>query len=333
MYPHPLLRFLVVLALASIGPWALPSAQAKPFRALLVSSGENDSVLLYDAKKGKFIETFASGGGLDDPEGLAFGPDGHLYVTSRSNAVLRYDGKTGAFIDIFASGGGLEDPAGLVFGADGNLYVSSGETDEVLRFDGVTGASSISSSRQAAALDSPEGLVFGPDGHLYVNSEHTSQVLRYDGATGAFIDVFASGGGLDTPLDLLFGPDGNLYVTSEGTDEVLRYDGTTGAFIDVFASGGGIDEPEGLGFGPDGNLYVVSEGTDEVFCYDGGTGAFIDSSSRKAAAGSGSPRSCCLCQSDGAGDPALSQPIWGEGENRLATGKPRSSRLLSTNSP
>ena len=123
MYPHPLLRSLVVLALASrLGPWALPSAQAKPFRALLVSSGDNDSVLLYDAKNGKFRDTFASGGGLDDPEGLAFGPDGHLYVTSRSNAVLRYNGKKGAFIDIFASGGGLEDPAGLVFGPDGNLY-------------------------------------------------------------------------------------------------------------------------------------------------------------------------------------------------------------------
>jgi len=51
---------------------------------------------------------------LHPPPGL--GPDGNLYVTSRSNAVLRYDGKTGAFLDVFASGGGLEDPAGLVFG-------------------------------------------------------------------------------------------------------------------------------------------------------------------------------------------------------------------------
>jgi glucose/arabinose dehydrogenase len=142
-----ILRYLVILAVASTG--ALPSAQAEPraapsralgvLRTLLVSSGENDSVLRYDATSGAFIDIFASGGGLDDPEGLALGPDGHLYVTSRSNAVLRYHGTTGAFIDIFASGGGLADPAGLVFGPDGNLYVSSGETDDVKRFDGATG--------------------------------------------------------------------------------------------------------------------------------------------------------------------------------------------------
>ena len=96
--------------------------------ALLVSNGDTDTILSFDASTGAFLGTFASGGGLDDPEGLTFGPDGNLYVTSRTNNVLRYSGTTGAFLDVFASGGGLEDPAGLVFGPDGNLYVSSGET-------------------------------------------------------------------------------------------------------------------------------------------------------------------------------------------------------------
>ncbi|MFQ5502716.1 MAG: hypothetical protein ACE5EQ_10515, partial [Phycisphaerae bacterium] len=66
---------------------------------------------------GAFIDTFVNGGGgLDSAIGLAFGPDGNLYVSNAStDEVLRYDGQTGVFIDVFASGGSLDSPSGLVF--------------------------------------------------------------------------------------------------------------------------------------------------------------------------------------------------------------------------
>lgn len=49
---------------------------------LLVSSSATDNVLRYDAA-GTFVGEFASGGGLDTPTGLDFGPDGNLYVCSQ----------------------------------------------------------------------------------------------------------------------------------------------------------------------------------------------------------------------------------------------------------
>ncbi len=136
-----------------------------------------------------------------------------------------------------------------VFGPDSNLYVASANNDQVLRYNGATGAF-IDAFASGGGLDSPTGLVFGPDGNLYVASTGSDQVLRYNGATGAFIDAFvtAGSGGLDEPIDLVFGPDGNLYVASANNDQVLRYNGATGAFIDVFASGGGLDEPVFLVF-------------------------------------------------------------------------------------
>jgi DNA-binding beta-propeller fold protein YncE len=83
---------------------------------LLVVSAFGDNLKRYDGTTGAFLGTFASGGGLAQPYGLAFGPDGNLYVTSfASDDVKRYDGTTGAFIDTFASGGGLDGPTILVF--------------------------------------------------------------------------------------------------------------------------------------------------------------------------------------------------------------------------
>jgi hypothetical protein len=105
---------------------------------------ENNEILEFNGRTGAFIRIFAAGGGvgLKDPHGLAFGPDGHLYVAGEfSNNVLRFNGQTGAFMDVFvtAGSGGLNQPVGLTFN-NGLLYVGSYRTGQVLRYNGATGA-------------------------------------------------------------------------------------------------------------------------------------------------------------------------------------------------
>ena len=74
--------------------------------------------------------------------------------------------------------GGPNRPEFPVFGADGNLYLTSRSTDEVLRYNGTTGAfMNAFVPDSAGGLDSPRELVFGPDGHLYVASFDTDEVL------------------------------------------------------------------------------------------------------------------------------------------------------------
>lgn len=226
---------------------------------------------------GDFIDEFAQGGGLDLPLGLAFGPDGHLYVISWvTDQVYRFNGETGEFIDIFADDINLDEPTDLTFGPDNHLYVSSSETDQILRFNGTSGTF-VDVFAQHMNLDGPQTIVFGSDDLLYVVSGETHQILRFD-SMGTFVDVFAEGNGLDSPVGMAFGPDSNLYVSSRGaTSQVLRYNGTTGEFIDVFTKNGGLIDPFNIAFGPNGDLYVSNGGfTDRVTRFDGETGEFID---------------------------------------------------------
>lgn len=273
--------------------------------ALLVSDFGNNRILEFDETSGDFLGVFASGGGLNGPDGLTFGPDGNLYVNSfNGNEVLRYDGTTGAFLggfgDVNELGSGLDNPTYSTFGPDGNFYVSSSsirnadKSGEVLRFNGTTGEF-LGIFASGGGLDDPEGVAFGADGNFYVSSVFSNQVLRYDGSTGNLIDVFASEA-LAQPIGLTFGLDGNLYVSNSSfleenrNGEVLRFDGKTGAFVGVFASGGGLNSPAGLTFGPDGNLYVTSFATNEVLRYDGITGAFLNVFGEASRAGSGIDR-------------------------------------------
>jgi DNA-binding beta-propeller fold protein YncE len=233
---------------------------------LYVASDGTNSVVRYDGTTGAPLPApgqtgaffVASGsGGLLEPIGITFGPDGNLYVDSRDNSnVLKYDGRTGAFLGQFVApgSGSLNGPNGLTFGPDGNLYVASAFSDNVLRYNGTMGAFM---GAFGSPVSNPYGLTFGPDNNLYVASAHGYSVERFNGMTGAPLPapgqtgstfVTSHSGGLDDPVGLGFGPDGNLFVSSASTHNVLRYNGTTGNFIGPFASGGGLDFPTFLAF-------------------------------------------------------------------------------------
>src|SRR5436190_22932126 len=73
---------------------------------MVISSFNTNEVMIYDLTPGSIVKPFvaAGSGGLDGPQGLAFGSDGNLYVASQhSNSVLKVDGGTGGFIRPFVT--------------------------------------------------------------------------------------------------------------------------------------------------------------------------------------------------------------------------------------
>jgi DNA-binding beta-propeller fold protein YncE len=273
----------VLLATVGLG-MDVKRAQAE---TLYVGSFNNDTVLRFDGKTGRFIDTFVTkrSGKLDGPVGLTFSPKGkNLYLISFFTAsVLRYNGITGRFLNTFIpqEKGDLRFPQDLTFGTDGKLYVSSTGTDTINVYSRRGDFIGPLFPVDTTLCDAPFGVRFGPDQNLYFSCTFSNTIRRYNPKTRRTKTVGTASTPNAAPGGLTFGPDGNLYVANFFANTIDRYNPKT-AQLKVFIKE--VDSPVQPVFGSDGNLYVSSNASNKVrqplpgkvLRFNGKTGAFID---------------------------------------------------------
>ncbi len=189
--------------------------------------GEQGQVYRVEPDGSGFREVTRTGG---FSLGMAFGPDGHLYVCDlQAPSVLRVDVGSGAF-ETFATGTPdrpFINPNYPVFDADGRLYVSdSGSADAagpgIYRFAPDGGGE----LWHPGPLHFANGLALAPDGRaLYVAETFARRITRIaiaaDGSAGAATTVAE----VDAlPDGLALAPDGTLYVGCYEPSQILRID-------------------------------------------------------------------------------------------------------------
>jgi sugar lactone lactonase YvrE len=145
-------------------------------------------------------------GDISNPTGIAFGPDGQMFVTSRLEGVVY---RVNSFKEAVAFGRNLGVATGIAFDRDGLMHVGD-RTGTIFTVNG------IGEERPWTQLEpsvSAFHLAFGPDGALYVTGPTVTSfdsIWRIDPDGG--IDVFFKG--LGRPQGLAFDKDGNLYVAA-----------------------------------------------------------------------------------------------------------------------
>ena len=193
-----------------------------------------------------------------NPTGIAFGPDGNMYVTNRAEGEVYVVSPSG-INPVFANGMGIA--TGIAFDTEGVMYVGdrSGTIYRVPEFATVEEFASLEPSVAAYHL------AFGQDGRLYVSAPGLSSndsIYAID-SQGA-VESFASGFG--RPQGLAFDREGYLYAAAchNGRRGIFRID-PDGLAIEHFVAGNNI---VGLCFTRKGQLIAATN--DSVYSIKAG---------------------------------------------------------------
>jgi sugar lactone lactonase YvrE len=166
--------------------------------------GQKVPVSLYKITASQVVKPFITE--LMNPTGLAFGRDGHLYVSCRNDGTIHRispDGRAMQWIE------GMGIATGLAFDKAGNLYV--GDRSGTIFKIGAEREIFVFATLEPSM--SAYHLAFSPAGELFVTGPTSSSFDRvYRISPAGEVSVFYRG--LGRPQGLAFDRRGNLYVAA-----------------------------------------------------------------------------------------------------------------------
>lgn len=200
---------------------------------------------------------------LADPNGVARGPDGALYICDTMNHRIRKVTKDGRIVTVagtgekgYAGDGGaalqakLDEPYEIRFDAAGNivwverlshvvrqLEVKTGRIS-TLAGTGKPGFSGDGGPATEAALNQPHSLTFDQAGNLYIADVSNNRIRKVDAKTRAISTLLGNGKNAQTPDGAPLGPetpaagpraievapDGTLWLATRAGHTVFRLD-------------------------------------------------------------------------------------------------------------
>jgi streptogramin lyase len=230
---------------------------------------------------------------VNNPYGLALGPDGALYFCEIGNhCIRRLDLHTHTMTRVIGTGvkgnsgdGGValmaevNEPYEIRFDRAGNLFFVDMQSSVVRRVErnsglisrvagtGEAGFSGDGGLAVEAQFRQPHSIAFAPDGALLVCDIGNRRIRRIDLASG-IITTFAGTGekeSLNGPRAIDFDPEGNLYLALREGNAIMRLDRSTKQWskLPVDVSG-----PKGISYSPDGALYIADTESHRILRFD-----------------------------------------------------------------
>ncbi len=205
------------------------------------------------------LETIATGANIAGANGIHFGPDGLLYITSVIGSDLTIiDPDSGEEQRRYTAADGVIGPDDVAFASDGSVYWTSILTGEVAGFN--------LDGEKVIAAQLPPGanpITFSNDDRLFVSQCFLGTNLYELDRNGVtpprlIADDLGPGCGLN---GMDWGPDDRLYGPRWFVGEVLSFDVDTG---ERRVEATGFVTPAAIKFDSQGVLHVLDTGTGEL---------------------------------------------------------------------
>jgi len=255
-----------------------------PDGSLYVADSRNHRIVHLDAQ-GLFLNAWGSygnvmeggeipGGKLNEPWGVAVGPDGLVYVADTWNHRIQVFTPDGDFVrmwshfEVAGTSEGFWGPRGVAVDADNRVFVTDTGKQRVVIFDaqGNYLAQFGSLGLEVGKLDEPVGIDVAPDGKVYVADTWNYRVQVFEPLPGGlqynsvfFWDVDAwQSQSLDNKPFLTLDGSGNVLLTDPDRGRVIVFD-EEGNFKYLW---GGFDNSylmttiSGITLGKNGEIWV-----------------------------------------------------------------------------
>jgi len=213
---------------------------------------------------------------VKNPEGVAVGPDGSIYVVDSDNHVVRkINPATGVITTVAGSGSPgwsgdgllataarLQQPQDVAVAPNGDLYIADTGNHSIRKVTAATGlittvagsgspgSSGDGGAATLAKLSSPRGIVLASNGDLYIADRSNNKIRKVSALTGIITTFAGTGtagytgdGGLavaarlQSPEGVEFASNGDLYIADTSNDVIRRVSALTG-FITTIAGTG-----------------------------------------------------------------------------------------------
>jgi sugar lactone lactonase YvrE len=224
--------------------------------------------------------------------GVAFAPDGTLYVADTGNATIRtVAAPASSEPGIIRSIAGrwaprqnveLAEPMGMAFDRAGNLYIADHGMNAIFLLNGPASPKA-GQLETLAHMVSPAGIAVSPDGStVFASSPDSGAVVAINTQTRALRSAATSPAPLFaaalrnpnsatiTPTGLAVDGGGNLFIaySSPGAayDQILRLDAFSSQLT---VAARGLSEPGDISFDVQGNLFVANQGMRQVLKFKG----------------------------------------------------------------
>lgn len=180
-----------------------------------------------NAANGGSCEGFGYEARFQQPDGLAFAPNGDLWFTDRGGHEIRKVTSDKYVHIVKLSGASIKSPWGAAFSPDGYFVTVNKDLNNAVKIsqDGVV-------TEFITGLNSPIGLTYDKKGQIYICDRGTNSIKKYD-SDGKLLQTYT---GVTAPNAVAIDDKGRMFVVSNSAYKLYMID-VDGTVSTIFGDG------------------------------------------------------------------------------------------------